>query len=296
MEAIPGMKVPRRYFRVKPEYLGRFHERPTGDEERRWPTGDRFRRFFRQKQRGYRGPVERSWGPLSRGEPVPEVIAEAFVEYLDVCGVIPGAKMDSIFQEVPFSEIGIFRNPESILTALTGHLKDCDEMYLHKRVRDSRRVARMLLYTVGFQAAKPNESQDQESCVRRGEIVMGRSRAEYAGQLLDWSEGDDFLRTVMFIVSGGERIGAAVVLPLKEDTFRRICSGELHDKHLTREDLDVQSRYLFIHNMSNAEQVGRIGATQRTTAQARTICYQLAYYTRHLRPLRPVAISLAVSP
>lgn len=95
-------------------------------------------------------------------------------------------------------------------------------------------------------------------------------------------------RTVMFVAVGHKKIGASVVLPTREEVFDRLMGGEMSWKDLTAGDLMPSSRFIFIHSLSDSDHVRGIKSLVKTTAQARTLFLQGAYFARDVRPLRPV--------
>ncbi|WP_422929668.1 hypothetical protein [Singulisphaera sp. PoT] len=274
-----------KYVRLSDETRRRFDANP-----RLWPKVRQFKRFFRDVK-GHRGEVERKFPALRAGRPVDRVIGEAFVEYLrEVLGLLEIEAAEALVDATNSPSLGVWDTPNKTLDALAERLQDNDLMYLHNPVKDSLLAAGMELDTVGWKLAGPGEPMDVDSCIARGERFMRRTRQEYARWMREVTRLDGMFRTVMFYLRGEERIGISVALPLKERAWRAMAAGELFDSDLTQDDLLPSSRFIYMHGMSDAERVD-IANHDKTLAQARSVFYQVAYYVRNARPLRPMSLS-----
>lgn len=282
MQTVPRSGESTLYYRLRPEVLGEFNGRT-----RAWPKRDHFRAFFRDIK-GYRGELERNWRPLTEGKPVPHAIANAFAEYLQERMGREHATLGTLFLPAPPPpEEGVWESSHTVLHALTEQFGDCDEMYLHNPVKDCLAAARMILDSYGWMLAEPGDALDVPSCLRRAEDKIGRSAEALAAWLRELSRDDEFFRLIAFVASGGARIGATVVLPLNQSAFERLCDGELDQFTITPADLASPAYGLYLFGMSDCERFPGLSARERTLAQVRTLFYQMAYFTRRMRPLRP---------
>jgi hypothetical protein len=167
---------------------------------------------------------------------------------------------------------------------------------MHNPIKDSMTAARMIAVTLGHKTAKPGESLDEDACIRRAEVIMKRSVEQVAVWLRDLSRDDPYFRVVMFVVSGGRRIGVCVMIPLGEAAFAKLSKGEIHDSDITPEDLDPAPRAVFAFAMSDSEGVPDLTPREKTLAQARSVYYQMAYFTRRQKPYRPTLITVVSNP
>ena len=276
---------------LRTEAIERFNQ-----GERRWPKREEFRKFFREVK-GYRGPVERAWGRLVRGEPVPELVAIAFVEYLRERRKLEEATLDAYFvNSRPPDPAGVWESPHTVLSSLTERFHDCDEMYFHNPARDAALAARLIIASAGHRHAKPGDALDEESCLQRGQAAMGRTLESYAGWMSRIVKSDGLFRSCVFSVHEGRRIGASVVLPLVEDAYRRLITGEIRDDGFHPDALSSRSRCIFVAAMSHPVWAEGITPFEKSVAQARSVVYQIAYFTRRLKPNRPTLMTVMTTP
>lgn len=258
-----------------------------------WPQPTTFRHFFRS--RGYEGQVERQWRRLRAGDAVPASIAAAFVDYLRVVRDLPMVALDEAFEPcAPVPEKGAWESPAVLRKLISGPFRDDDSMYMQNPYDDFITAARMVVHTVGHKMAEPGEPLDEAACLHRGSLKMGRTIEEYAGWLRDITR-NRLYRAAMFYLVNRRRVGVTVLLPLKERSFERLCSGRLREDHLEPDDLESPSRFLFMAAMSDGQGCRGVSPLARTMAQSNVFLYQMTYLTRGIRPFRPVIASFAAN-
>jgi hypothetical protein len=125
---------------------------------------------------------------------------------------------------------------------------------------------------------------------------MGRSEDDYARWLRALWEKDR--HTVMAPVhrhDNGmiERLGVSVILPLTGSAFQRLWSGEIGDQEITADDILSPSKYLFVDALGEPPET-LAGPHERSTAQARCMLYQEAYFSRRQR--QPILFTIAANP
>jgi hypothetical protein len=289
-----------RYVRLTPDLIGRLNEHRRG-----WPKRDQWCAFCRQ-EKGYEGPFERQYPALKRRDPVTPIVARGLIDYLrerrgwnDITLGQHSEPADSL---VPDRGEGVWDTWQTVVAAVADRFEDCDEMYFHNPYRDSVVAAHMVARTVGLLNAMPGESLGDSDCEARGERHMGRSVETYARWLLAMSRRE--IRSVMFVVApvraGPPKqyvpIGATVVLPLKEDVFRRFCAGVIADGELTPDDMQQPSRHILVDAIAEPPASVGISLEEVTAAQAHCVLYQVAYFTRGLRPRRPCVVTFGGAP
>jgi hypothetical protein len=253
-----------------------------------------------RRKRGLRGSLEREYAYLKEGKPVRRIFAEAVMILIDPQKRgWPELTFDAAFELAAVTIQDPYpRDSSSILDFIRSKFEDHDAMCCHNPVRDSLQAAEMIARCVGHMDENATIPESPASRLQRGiEKMAWPSLDEYAGWLMGMLRKD--YRTVMFAVARHKkewvRIAAVVVLPLTESAFNRFCAGEISERELTPDDLQPRSKYLLIHAMSD-ECVPGISDSQRSRAQAHCVMYQCAYFTRLLKPLHPVAVTIKTNP
>ena len=278
--------MPENFVRLVPELISLIENSSRG-----WPKRDLFIDYFRKVKR-YHGQPERYWKQMREGKPIPEPMAVALCELASEKWKLK-LPDPAFIKGAPPPDPGVWADPHTTFSALTGFLTANREMYWESLSEDAGLAARMVMLTLGHKIAAFGDSLEEEACIRRGEVGMGRTIEEYGGWLADIAARPGMSRSLMFFTSGGKKIGAAVVLPLKEESWLQITRGERFDRELTAADIQPMSRHLFIHALSDAEGFPDVAVREKTVAQAWCIMYQAAYFTRRIRPMRPVVTTLA---
>ena len=234
---------------------------------------------------------------MAAGKTVDAVFADGFVAYLRDRTKTDSPSVEELFDPaLPPPKEGFWREPESILHALTHQLSDDQAMYLHHPRLELLPVARMIAEMVGHKAAEPGDPLDADSCVRRGEAKLARTAPHFALWLLELIGTDYPPRLVMNVIYKKTPIGVSVVLPLKEGPYHKLCRGLLHHSEIRRDDLDTNAGRLFIFIACDPVGMPELSPNKRSRAQLRTLWYQLAYFSRYQKPFHPSFVAVVSHP
>ena len=159
-------------------------------------------------------------------------------------------------------------------------------------------AAQMILRCLGHSTAAKGEPTDVETCIRRGEREMHREVEEFGRWIAGLWRAEP--RSVIFAVAeiGGvpTRVGVSIVIPLTDAMFAGITTGEIGDPDLKFSDVPTSSRHLYMHSVADIPELPGLSTKAKTRAQLHTVMYQSAYFTRALKLLRPVVVSLFANP
>jgi hypothetical protein len=293
--------VQRSFVRLNSALLARLNEHPLG-----WPSRIQFCHFCRHVQK-YKGLFDRQYAALRAGQGVDFIVAKGFVEYLqrDAWGW-PEVTMangtepaQSLGGREDYDE-GVWKNLGSLFSSINEQFRGPDEMNLHNPTADCLRIAKMVIYRVGYIVAQGNDPLDEKSCIGRGQLHMQRTVEEYAQWLLAMWRKDP--RTVKFAVvprgKGSEqeyaRVGASVSIPLSEHAYASFCEGEVSDIDLEPKDITRSSPYILICAIVEADTSFPVEVV--TSAVAHCAFYQIAHLTHKIRPFRPTIVSIGGTP
>ena len=250
-------------------------------DRRGWPKRSQFLRWYRD-DKGFQGSVEHSWADLKLGRFVPRQIAEGFVQYLrekrgyEEAGVEGGHA----------SPEGVWRDLRSVVHYATERFFDDDSMYLKNPYRDPFAVAEMLASSVGRKSTHPDDESDLDA----GQRIMGITLDALTRWVAAMWRAE--FRTVMFSMADGCRVATSIILPMREESFDRLYSGDLGCWEIAPSDLEQPSRFLFIMALGE-DPLPNVSTKGRTAAQAHCMFYQASYFTR--RSKRPVFLAIATN-
>jgi hypothetical protein len=290
--------------KAKPRFLARF------PHARAWPSPKPFCDFCRIKlkardKQNPRGQLAHEYVALKRGKPVRRVFAELFLAFLTERLRWESLTLDSCFDSIAAGGDGVedqgWEDPTRIYDALTNQLRDgADELYAQNPLRDIADAARIVEDWLGRTVAKPGEWLVGVTPGLHPRSSMGwTSRDHYERWLLSLLDAQ--YRSLMFPVVrvGGDgteewrRVGVSVMVPLSESAFLRMVAGELNDQDLTAKELQSPTRYIYIHAMIDDDRLPPgVTALQRAAAEAQCFMYQLAYFTRGIKPFNPVLVTI----
>ncbi len=272
-----------------------------------WPSYPDFAAFCREA----RPPLSLSateYEAMQAGDSIRYELADCFVTYLKSTRGWELLTIDQAFQ-LPMLPEGPWRTPATMDSAITSHTErlirsfadDAREMYLHmydlpgEFLAIAEGIARM----DGYKTAKPSDLQDAQACLASGLQNGGWSSVdEFASWLAKMHRAEP--HTVMYAVHSGRRVGAFVTLPLSERGYQRIIRGEVHERDLTSDDLHPRSgsKHVELFVLDDyAYHIPPISMSEGiAVAQMHLMLVQIAYFTRGLRPYRPVIFAVARIP
>lgn len=293
--------------RTQPELLYRLRQEfmsAVEHSENGWPSLKAFQVFARSGACGRKGSFERDYPLLRRGCSVPKSVVEAMLDYAHKRLGMAGLTLDAIAIHDPYAERergddADRWNFEAMLSSVRARFRDRSEMYFDDPERDALAAARACMRTVGYMHAGAGEDIREEACVSRAATIMARSPEAYAQWLLEMHDYD-YHTTTRFVARLGRGKDAVVhylghcsMLPVSEEAFHRIASGDLAEMEIDPSHLSNPSPFLFIHGMAEPDATCVLPADAVSGYQARCMAYQAAYFTRGVRPLRPRIVTLA---
>jgi hypothetical protein len=284
------------FFRLKPHLVSRINDSPNA-----WPDRNRFLKYARE-EKNCKGSFEQFYSKMKAGLGVPKAMVECFVLFLREVRQWGDVSFEQDAESaVPAPEMqddGEWTSVKTMFGTLTNQFNDCEEMYFHNPRKDSVIAARMFLHTMGYLMSVDGELRDQESCMQRGQKIMDRTVEEYAEWLYQIVKRQP--RSIMYIVKKKKgsrsseyvRIGASTILPLTEDAFNRVCSGQLYDRDITPDDLQQPTDYIFVNLMAEPDPSQNLSVNEATAAQIHCMLYQAAYFTRStsMRDMKIIAV------
>lgn len=193
-------------------------------------------------------------------------------------------------------EEGAWNTWQNVLSAVSSRFDASDAMYFHDPFQDALAAARIVMGYTGYSTAEPGEPLNEESCIARAPRHMNETLDGYALWLAAmWRHQ---FRSVMFAVSGkqSERVSVSVILPVTETAASQLSSGEIGVTGLMPADIPPQSKYLFLCAIAAPIHLQGLRVKEITEAQVHCALYQCAYFTRGLKPYRPVFLTIAGNP
>lgn len=222
---------------------------------------------------------ERDWSKLKNGEGVPRKLVEALSEYLSDHLKRGRYPVSEIAEDIGEERENPFKMGWHWFELLLGKIPppkraEClDES-------DLREVSRMVVMHVGRSTLKKPKASTGD-LLTAGEQAMRRSEGEYRQWLTQfWSANP---KTVMFAVARDRlspgrsaRIGATVILPIREASYRQLAGGEIDDVDLNQSSFQPKSCFLHFNAMASVETGGLLKKLTLIRAWLTTLAYQLA--------------------
>ena len=272
---------------LRPEFLARMRRRG-------WPKARAVAEHFRKG--GASGSIERQYGRMKAGHPVPARYVESLLDYLSGRGAsgattLADATRRALAPPTRQSE-GDWWDHETMAASLAEHFRDGDENYLADPESETREIAGAFFAFLGRMddpGAEPGAGDAE-----RGAAIRGLGVEEMAAWLRALHAAD--YRTVMYAVGkGGERVAVSVAVPVGEEVFRRVSGGEMRPEEIGEAEVAACPRHVWIEMLAPVGAGAGMTVAQRSRAEKWPFLYQLAYFSRNARRV-PRPFTLVTNP
>lgn len=273
---------------LTPAFRDQVSKAPLG---KKWPKRDE---FFRKLRGDYNTQAnEGNWVPLRKGTAVPWNLIRGVAGYFSAVWGLPLSEQGIATRCDPpppskrkrprlwdFWKLGW----QNVLSTLVDTDSIDESFAFCKTAEDVEAAARIVMECVG----RSHEGRKiADTPLAAGEIYMKRSLAQYAAWLRQfWIQR---AHTVMFGHIGGQRVSVSVILPLTEDAYQRVRTGQTADHELTPDDYQSPSRRLFFNALAEVQLEKKPSRKRLTMAQGHCALYQLAMCS-------PIAVGLKELP
>lgn len=305
------MNPEKRLGRLKPEFLDECRQAPGG-----LPKRTRFFQWLRSHPQENRRArfSEHHWKPLQESEPIPWELVEGFVRFAETRILQRSIDPTEVAEPVEEGYEGSGHTPQrdwwnlsnsELFRLMLQPFAISEAAQCHTR-EDVEWTARLSIETVGrhlllARGQKPTDDQ----CLAAGQAEMQVTLKDYKERLLALWKRDP--RTIVFatvsdqrLEGGTRRVGAGVVLPVREEAYQRFRRGEIDYLDFRETDVESPSPFLYLEMVAEVSSAVFRNRSRRSMAQLHALAYQLASHAPDLngpgpRPV-PRVIALAGTP
>lgn len=260
---------------------------------RLWASSPRFEKFV-HGELGMSCEITRNWKYLREREPVSSKFASLFVMYLNRNTHLKSETLDSVFELITFDKDDDFWG-ESIGRIVDLMSQECprDPRFIYTG-EDAREAAEMILHSLGKKISAPGDPNDKPSCLSRASERVGTDIDGFASWIYKMVS-PRYRRAATFIRIRQKREAFIMTLPLNAAAFDRFCAGKMGPLDFTPDDLTTRAEHLLPFAWTEFEGLPTRNAWKRSLKQAQVFFEQMAWLTRHMDPIDPEWVSVAVN-
>ncbi len=251
---------------------------------RRWPSRREFCSYYKR----LRQPGNATYGytALLNERPAERQIVQAFIDLSRERGVDVGPL------PLVFGDPEVWMTFDGMIELVFGQLRERTNAWVDDPAAEMPTIARSILEHVGRLHA---DAVDDQSLLRRGEMIMNRTEAELSAWLTAVHARND--RAVMYALDGkGNRVSVIVSFATTREVAERICGGQMRDSDIRPEDVLPGGKHIFDFAIAPLAGETKATASVRAAAEIRRIFCQGGHITRHLKPFRPFVFCVGGSP
>jgi hypothetical protein len=238
---------------------------------------------------------------MKRGEPVPRLMIEWWIDYVQQkwgwmdCSLEQDSSLVNVYKDPWPTRDDEEETPwPDIFGILLRTLRPDRDMFSRNPEKDAPYTAEMTATWAGRQVGGEAGPGAEAQWLEQGLRIGGWSLAEFSSWLLAMQEAEP--RCLMFGVCKGIRVGAPIVVPLTKTAYYQLAEGSLSHKDVKPEHVCSPSRYIWIVAIGEPTTWSGLKSTEIARAQTRCLMYQLAYFSRSKETRRPLILTGCCSP
>ena len=263
-----------------------------------WGTQQDYMKWLRKHASGH----ESYWAPLKRGDPVPVKFARNFVLYWNQ---LEGrTSFEETEEAVLVSAPSRTSSRKSLILNLYKHgwkglfrwwMSDKADPLFGRCQSEAElfSLCEMVIQCLGRMHGGQKLSGDEALAL--GESVMGHSLASYHKWLIPFWLQDRQIAVFGVDDKKSRRLGASVIIPLKEQSYFRFISGKMESFDLTLDDYQAPSPYLLINALGDARRGVWKSIAKLSISQVRALLFQIGAFSPRDFATRPRFVTFDAS-